>query len=118
MRRWSISFALLLAASTSTGCLAHTCTDEMRSSLRLLVVDAETGAAVSATVTFVVDGEGPRAPEEAFVGEYWLGAEEDGAFAVTIAADGYETELREYEVTRDECHVQTVEDTIELVPVA
>jgi hypothetical protein len=118
MSRFLLLLASLLAASASTGCIGHTCTDEARSSLRLFVVDAETGERVDATVTFLLDGEGPQSPEQGIDGEFWLGSEDEGAFEVTIAADGYETAVRQYEVTSDECHVQTVEDTVELTPTA
>lgn len=93
-----------------------TCTEEARASVQLAVVDAETGEDVDATVTFLLDGEGPREPEEGWAGTYVLDSETEGTFQVTIAAEGYETVMREYVVSGDECHVETVEDTIELAP--
>jgi len=101
-------------AAMIAGCV--TCTDDARASVQLTVVDAETGEDVDAMVTFVLDGEGPNDPEEGWPGTYVLASEQEGTFEVTIAADGYQTVMREYEVTGDQCHVETVMDTIELVP--
>lgn len=98
------------------GCV--TCTDEARPSVQLTVVDAETGEDVDAMVTFTLDGEGPEEPEEGWPGTYVLATETEGTFQVTIAAEGYETVMREYVVGGDECHVETVEDEIALVPAA
>lgn len=98
------------------GCEPTTCTLEARASVSLRVVDAQTGDDVDATVTFELDGDGPRMPEEGWPGTYVLATEQAGTFTVTISADGYQTAMEEYEVTEDECHVETVEDTIELTP--
>jgi hypothetical protein len=111
------SCSLLLAVLTAGLAGCQPCDSDVRPSLTLLVVDAETGADVDATVTFLLDGEGPSEPEEGWPGTYVLASEMEGTFAVTISADGYETVMREYEVTGDECHVQSVEDTIELMAV-
>ena len=95
------------------------CTLESVASVRLDVVDAETGEPVDATVTFVLDGGEPQEPEfEDGSGGYTLASETEGTFVVTIAADGYETVMREYVVTGDECHVETVSDEIALEPTA
>jgi hypothetical protein len=110
----SLPMLTLLAASLA-GCQA--CDSDIRPSVSLSVVDAETGEDVDAMVTFLLDGEGPRAPEEGWPGTYVLASETEGTFAVTISAEGYETVMREYEVTGDECHVESVEDTIELMAV-
>ena len=93
------------------------CTLEARISMLLEVVDAETGAPVEATVTYLIDGEEPSSPpEENGPGRYDLGLEDEGTFEVTVSADGYGSVTREFEVESDECHVKTVEATIELQP--
>lgn len=108
---------LPLVGVMSPGCdQGQSCTLESRPSVSLSVVDAETGEDVDATVTFELDGDGPRMPEEGWPGTYVLASEQEGTFSVTISADGYETVMEEYEVGADGCHVDTVEDTIELVP--
>jgi hypothetical protein len=106
---------LALLGTGLAGCQA--CDSDVRASVSLSVVDAETGEDVDAMVTFVLDGEGPNAPEEGWPGTYVLASETEGTFEVTISAEGYETVMRVYEVTGDECHVEGVEDTIELMAV-
>jgi hypothetical protein len=121
MYRLGSSLAVLLAPLLSmSGCEEPmTCTTEAVASVQLDVVDAETGDPVEATVTFLLDGDGPREPEfESGPGSYVLASETEGTFVVTIAADGYETVMREYVVTADECHVETVTDEVALVPTA
>lgn len=117
MHRWLALLTLLAIGPASTGCIG-TCTDDARSSVFLTVVDAETGEPVEAMVTFTVDGEGPREPDDGFgsTGQYTLAYEEEGTFDVTVSADGYETVMEQYEVDSDRCHVITVKDTIELTP--
>ncbi|MEM9455083.1 MAG: hypothetical protein AAGF11_12955 [Myxococcota bacterium] len=110
------SIVLALGSTAMAGCEPTTCTLEARASVTLQVVDAQTGDDVDATVTFELDGDGPREPEEGWPGTYVLGTEQAGTFAVTVSADGYETATAEYVVTEDECHVETVDDTIELMP--
>jgi hypothetical protein len=115
--RFLLSLGLLAASTAAGGCVTHTCTLDIRTSVSLSVVDAETGEDVDATVTFLLDGEGPHEPEEGWPGTYVLASETEGTFEVTIGAEGYETVMREYVVTGDECHVESQSDTIELVPV-
>ncbi|MCA9653437.1 MAG: hypothetical protein H6712_11295 [Myxococcales bacterium] len=109
--------ALVSSAVGGIGCAERSCDLLAKSSVQLTVVDATTGEDVEATVTFLVDGEGPMQPDESFPGTYALGFELEGSFDVTIVAEGYQTEMRQYEVTADECHVMTVQDTVELTPV-
>lgn len=107
---------VLLAALAASGCDTQTCTLEAVPSVSLRVVDADTGGVLDAKVTFLHDGDGPRDPEEAWPGTYTLALELEGTFDVTVEVDGYQTETRTYEVTADECHVETVTDEIELTP--
>jgi hypothetical protein len=110
-------FGALILPFAGCGLADHSCSLEARTSLVLWVVDAETGDAVDATVTYLVDGEAPsEPPDRGVVGQHYLGLEEEGTFEVTASADGYESVTREYEVTADECHVMTAEETIELPP--
>jgi hypothetical protein len=94
------------------------CTADARSSLVLTVVDAETGAELdTATVTYLVDGaEGSEAPVKLDGGRFALGLEDEGTFEVTASAEGYQSAMGEYEVTSDECHVITREETLSLSP--
>jgi hypothetical protein len=112
--------ALALVVVLSPGCDPAPsdtgCTLDARTSLVLSVVDAETGEEVDAMVTLRIDGEASSEVDEGGPGRYLLGLERDGTFEVTVSAAGYEPATREYEVTADECHVMTVEATLELVP--
>jgi hypothetical protein len=120
MRAPSTFLAFVLAAATLSGCDSTTnCTTQLNHSVVLEVVDAETGEPVVAVVSFLHDGQGPTVAEETAPGQYLIGEEEDGTFHVTVQADGYETvEDEQYEVGQeDECHVKTVQATIELTPV-
>jgi hypothetical protein len=122
--------ALILAALVvpTSGCDDDPAPDEggcsldARTSLLLTIVDAETGEPPEAdlTVTYLVDGEEPNWPpaEKWPDGRYQLGLEHEGTFEVTVSAEGYETVTQEYEVTSDECHVMTLEATLELTPSA
>lgn len=104
-------------ATTTSGCEEPiNCTAELRTSVVLSVVDAETGEDVAAMVTLLIDGVASSDVSEGAPGQYQLGSEQDGTFEVTVSADGYAPVTTKYEVTADECHVMTVEDTIELVP--
>ncbi len=87
--------------------------------MQLTVVDADTGEDVDATITFRLDGDGPRTPEFEDPGSYVLASEVEGVFDVTIEAEGYDTVMRIYDVMMDEesgCHVETERDTIMLSP--
>lgn len=118
MRCSLLCLALASIVVPSSGCDEPiTCSTEGRPSVVLSVVDAESGDDVDATVTYRIDGEEPIDPvNQVIPGEYQLGVEQDGTFEVTVSADGYAPVTQEYEVTADECHVTTVEATIELTP--
>lgn len=117
----STLLALILASfvAHASGCDQGACTLDARTSLVLTVVDAQTSEPPEAdvTVTYLVDGEDPSQPAERLQGgRFLLGLEVEGTFEVTVSAEGYETVTREYEVTSDDCHVMTVEATLELAP--
>jgi hypothetical protein len=120
MRSHLLFLGFILAASTLGGCDSTIdCTTQLNHSIQLSVVDAETAEPIEAMVSFLIDGQGPTMAEELSPGRYLIGQEEAGTFHVTVKAEGYETvEDEEYEVTQDECHVKTVEATIELTPTA
>jgi hypothetical protein len=120
MRHRLLCFALVLAAAAPAGCDGAyvTCTQEARRSVSLTVTDAETGEEVEAMVTVRIDGEPSSNIYDNGPGHYELGSEQEGMFEVTVSADGYESVTEVYEVTRDECHVETVEAEIELTPSA
>jgi hypothetical protein len=116
-----VSAALIFTASLAVA----GCDDEDRicnaisiNSVQLTVVDAESGEQVpDPTVTFRVDGGELRMPVEQGGGATWiaLAYDEPGVFDVTIEAEGYETQEKQYEVLPTECNVEGVVDTIELV---
>jgi hypothetical protein len=115
-----LGLVFALTPLLSTGCQEEpiSCTLELRPSIVLDVVDAETGEEVEAMVAFQIDG-GATQESDRVGSEHSLGEDEEGTFVVTVSADGYETVMSEYVVTQDEpCHVTTVEATVELVPSA
>lgn len=119
--KFRLAFASLCVAllSPSLGCnTTQNCTLQAVPSVQLTVVDADTGEDIDATVSFRLDGDGPRMPEFERPGRYTLASEVEGVFDVTIEADGYDTVMRVYEVMQEEegCHVETEEDTIMLSP--
>jgi len=102
----------VLAACDAVGPFGRACTDELRPSLRIAVSDSATAEpltghgvrVVTTTRTFVdtlaVDQAGVAA----------LGKERSGRYRVQVDAPGYHTWVREgINVTRDECHVITVD---------
>lgn len=81
------------------------CTDDLRYSLSITVVDADGAAVTDATGVYSVDG-GPQADcQGAFEGKVTCGAEGDGEISVTISAPGFEDHSFTEAVAADECHV-------------
>ncbi|HVH98028.1 MAG TPA: hypothetical protein VM869_04940 [Enhygromyxa sp.] len=123
MRTLLFGFTFAVALLVLPGCdRGEACTSDLRPSVVVDVVDAETAEPVAtAVVTFTIDGGAEQLPNPLNVpdeGEFVLEYEKDGLFAVTIEADGYEPAYVEYDVAEDGCHVVSVYDTVELVPVA
>lgn len=107
------------------GTPAVVCTREARSSLQVTVLDAVTGrpvcdAAVAVTalngnLTEMLATPGPTVDSSTcnYFGPY----ERPGTFLVMAGREGYQTaQQSDVAVTRDECHVQTVEVTLRLQP--
>jgi hypothetical protein len=107
---------LLLAAA---GCAdffgPKLCTAEARPGLLIAVVDSVTGASVLPGATIIVQNavfnesatipDGPQ-PSEVYSTAY----EAAGTYTVTVRKTGYQDWVRAgVTVTRDECHVRTVE---------
>lgn len=83
------------------------CTDDVRSSITLNVVD-ESGAAIdSATATYSVDGAAVEDCEAYGNGSIACGLELSGDFTVTVDADGFDPETIIQTVAKNECHVIT-----------
>ncbi|MCK6522771.1 carboxypeptidase-like regulatory domain-containing protein [Myxococcota bacterium] len=96
------------------------CSTEARASVQL-TLRAPDGAVVSGALVTVEfdDGSGGVTSldcEEWESGEYVCGYEVVGELRVTVSAEGFEEESFTYDVemTADECHVQTVTDTLTL----
>ncbi|HEY9517449.1 MAG TPA: carboxypeptidase-like regulatory domain-containing protein [Gemmatimonadaceae bacterium] len=115
---------IVAGAALVTGCGALTspvvCTSEARSGIAVEVLDSSSNAPV---------GEGAKitARDGAFIqtaitadeypGPYGLAHERAGVYTVTVQQDGYAIWTRsDVVVTRDQCHVRTVELTALLQP--
>lgn len=106
----------LIFVTLNSGC-DEGCTDIASASVTLEVLAAEDQAPITdAAVEFTVDGGETRTPEYSDAGSYTLATEEDGEFAVEVAAEGFETVMRTYTVglDADGCHVEGKSETIEL----
>lgn len=101
------------------------CTKEARSSLQVTVLDAVTGrpvcdamvavTALNGNLTETLTTPGPTVDSSTcnYFGPY----EQPGRFLVMASREGYQTaQQSDVAVGRDECHVQTVELTLQLQP--
>jgi hypothetical protein len=110
---------LFVCLSTLAACDGEGCEPYEASSVVLTVVDSTTDEPISdAVIEYQVDGGMVRMPDfaETGDGQFVLGYETPGVFTVTIEATGYETVNTEYTVAQGECHVESIGDTIEMVP--
>jgi hypothetical protein len=95
------------------------CTTEARASLQLSIVDQDGQAITGASGTYSGGGFTDEPCEGGFSEDNLLvcGWEVDGEIAVTVEAAGYGTESGTWTVTSDECHVETVQDSVTLVSI-
>ncbi|MED5373881.1 MAG: hypothetical protein VX899_22875 [Myxococcota bacterium] len=106
---------LTLAACARGGLV---CTDDLRSSLSVTLLDAD-GEPIDGPVQYAVDGGEAESCDQIgdVVGEYVCGWEQPGEFVITASAEGHlETEeTLTIEMTEDGCHVdgQTLEIQLE-----
>lgn len=100
------------------GCIDETgCTAIAVYSTTVALVD-ESGATIEgATLTYVLDGEGPLPCEELVPGEYVCGIEASGHFVITAEKVGYADATAEVDVGADECHPIPEAVTMEMVAV-
>ena len=118
--RLAASFALL---ATFTACFEKEvgCNDYAAASVQITLVD-ESGAPVEGAEidyeSVEADLHGPC--DEIGAGEYVCGYEVSGALHISITAEGFEPAEVELEVgvTEDECHVETVVETVVLIAAA
>lgn len=94
------------------------CTTEFRPALAISLADSLTGATgpFSNVVLLAVDGAYRDSLVIATIGpmptnnQYGIAGEHAGTFVVTVRATGYQTWIKTgVVVTKDECHVRTVE---------
>ncbi|MEY3214532.1 MAG: hypothetical protein RIT28_5013 [Pseudomonadota bacterium] len=120
LSRLILSFALL---SSFTACFEKEvgCDDYAAASVVVTVLD-EAGAPVEgAALDFdVVEADSHGPCDEVGAGEYVCGYEISGAMTISVVAEGFEPQELEVEVslTDDECHVETISETVTLVAAA
>jgi len=123
-----MSFARLLAPlallSAFTACFEKEvgCDDYAAASVQITLVD-EAGDPVSGASVVATTEDGDIVCEDwdgSGVYVYVCGYEVSGLFEITIEAEGYDPLELELEVslTEDECHVETVQETVTLIAVA
>ena len=107
----------LLTAFTACGDKEVDCTEEARSSVQITLVDESDAPVVGATVTAVADGPDIACEDWDDSGVYICGSELSGVFVISFEAEGFESQEIELEVslTEDECHVETVQETVVMV---
>ncbi|MEY3214533.1 MAG: hypothetical protein RIT28_5014 [Pseudomonadota bacterium] len=107
----------LLSAFTACGDKEVACTEEARSSVMLTLVDESDAPVVGASVIAATDSGDLDCEDWDATGVYVCGYEVSGAFVISIEAAGFESQEIELEVglTEDECHVETVQETVVMV---
>ena len=107
----------LISAFTACGDKEVDCTEEARSSVQITLVDESDAPVVGATVTAVADGQDIACEDWDDTGVYICGYELSGVFVISFEAEGFESQEIELEVslTEDECHVETVQETVVMV---
>jgi hypothetical protein len=117
--RLAASFALL---TTFTACFEKEvgCDDYAASSVQLTLVDESGAPVVGASVIAAADTGDIDCEDWDASGVYICGYEVSGLFVISIEAEGFESQEIELEVglTEDECHVETVQETVTLVAAA
>ncbi len=121
MRTWIVVTAL--AGIPLQGCFGiggRACTAVFIYGVNASVTDAETGAAVSGATLTLTEGDYSEIMEEVSSGsgQYVGAGERAGTYALTIAADGYASQMIENIVVEgDECHVTGVTRELALTPI-
>jgi hypothetical protein len=110
----------LLSAFTACGDKEVACTEEARSSVQLTLVDESGAPVVGASVIAAADTGDIDCEDWDASGVYVCGYEVSGVFVISIEAEGFESQEIELEVglTDDECHVETVQETVVMVAAA
>jgi hypothetical protein len=107
----------LLSAFTACGDKEVACTEEARASAQLTLVDEAGAPVVGASVIAATDTGDLDCEDWDASGVYVCGYEVSGPFVISIEAEGFEPQEIELEVslTEDECHVETVQETVVMV---
>lgn len=121
--RWILR-VLLLAFVVAADACSEPCTLIQKHGIVLTIVDGATGSPFEGDVTVIVtDGSytetvnPPLFPPGARTA--FLASERPGDYRIEVQAPGYVTWVAtNVRVTRDDCHVETVELTAELEPLA
>ena len=116
-------FILLLTSCYDHGPMHHmdrdddvSCTEEARSSVSLTVTDPSGVALSDATAAYTVDGRQSAPCESWGDGSLVCGWEVEGAFVITVSAEGYVDEVIEATVNANRCHVLGEVVTVVLQP--
>jgi hypothetical protein len=117
MRR-AVIMALASAGIACADATGVVCTEEARPALSVSVRDVASGGTVAGSRVIARDGEYADTASDAFLGlVYSLAYERAGSYEVTVENGAYVTWRQVgVQVTKDECHVQTVSLTARLTP--
>ena len=93
------------------------CDDYAASSVQLTLVDESGAPVVGASVIAATDTGDIDCEDWDASGVYTCGYEVSGVFVISFEAEGFESQEIELEVslTEDECHVETVQETVVMV---
>ena len=112
-------FTSIALLSAFTACFEKevACTEEARSSVQITLLDEAGAPVVGASVIASTDSGELECEDWEGAGVYTCGYEVSGAFLISIEAEGFEPAEVELEVslTDDECHVETVQETVVMV---
>src|SRR5688572_24022767 len=115
MSKHALWLALALLASGCSGDDSVSCTDELRASVRVTVLDNAGEPVLDADVSYRVDGDIERSCSILGEGLYICGLEEQGRFVITAVRGDEQGEAR-VSVRADVCHVVPEDVTLELEP--
>jgi hypothetical protein len=93
------------------------CNDYAAASAQITLVDESGAPVVGASVIAATDSGAIDCEAWDTSGVYVCGYEVSGSFLISIVAEGFESQELELEVglTEDECHVETVQETVVMV---
>ena len=117
------SIALLVALAAALGAACDdpaVCTQDIRPSLAISVVDSQTHTEICDATLAVRDGdfvfEGTRDCSSNPEYPWRVGSERPGTYEIAATHSNYVSQSTVTTVTKNECHVNTVAVTLELAP--